>query len=271
MNITPDLKPLPPLDEDEQIEAPQMNFEYLLEDTVFFCDYPLLDLEQRITEQFSNLIDLEDDTDFFQVALNGFKYSLEVINTEFDEYTLERREILRNKYFQFINFMINTIEEKLTISIPDYETGLISRQETEYLIEKLYRFFVLKARKNFKKVIAKQLEKQLKPYEEDATKYLEKAQELIQDYFAIITTIDCETFLRTLNEQEIWDLYENGVIAGNFLRRYSARLYRHPDFVVEILNQVMIDLYFKNDTKEYLAEEAKIQWPKTLKNKRPQH
>ena len=159
----PKLKPLPPLDEDEEIEAGQMTYNFLLEDTVFFCDYPLLDLEQRIEEQFTNLIDMEDDTNFFQIALNGFKYSLEVIEVEFDEYTLERREILRNKYQQFINFMVDLIERKLTISIPDYETALLSRQEVEFLIEKIYHFFVLKGRKNFKKVIAKQLEKDLTP------------------------------------------------------------------------------------------------------------
>lgn len=254
----PKLKPLPPLDEDEQIEAGEMTYNYLLEDTVLFCDYPLLDLEKRIEEQFTNLIDMEDDSNYFQIAMEAFQYSFEVINVEFDEYTVERKEILRNKYFQFMNFMVDLIDRKLTIGIPDYETGILSRQEIEYIIDKIYRFFILNARKNFKKVITFDLSHHLKQYENNPTEYLEKAQELIQNYYAIITTIDCETFLKILKETEIFDLYESGIINGNFLRLYSARLYRHPDFVVEILNQLMINLYFKDGTKEYLMEDAKI-------------
>lgn len=245
-------------DDEEIIEGPQMTFNYLLEDTIFFGDYPLIDLEDRIKTQFETIIALEDDTNFFQIALNSFRYSLEVINVEFDEYTLERREILTSKYYQFINFMIELIEEKLTISIPDYESGMLLKDEIEYVIDQIYKFFVLKGRKNFKKVIATQIGRQLKPFENDPTTYLEKAQEIIQDYFGIITKIDCEQFLAILKADEIWELYETGVIVGNFLRKYSARLYRHHDFIVEILNQIMINLYFKDDTKTYLMEEAKL-------------
>lgn len=243
---------------EEEIQAPEMTFNYLLQDTVFFGDYPLEDLKLRIKEQFENYISMEDDSNFFEIALNSFQYSLEVIEVEFDEYTLERKELLSNMYLDFINYIINLIEEHLTVSIPDYETGLLSRAEAEYIINEVYKYFILKARKNFKKVITNELKGQLKSLEDNATKYLEKAQEIILNYGGIITQVSLPQFLQITKAEQIYELYENGQIIGNFLRRYSPRLYKHPDYLVEILNQLMIQLYFKDESKAYLMEEARI-------------
>ena len=243
---------------EEEIQAPEMTFNYLLQDTVFFGYYPIDDLKLRIKEQFENYITMEDDTNFFEIALNSFQYSLEVINVEFDEYTLERKELISNMYLDFINYIIELIETNLTISIPNYELGLLTRTETEYILNEIYKYFILKARKNFKKVITAELKGQLESLEQNPTKYLEKAQEIIMNYGGLISQVDIEQFLQITKAETIYDLYDSGEIIGNFLRRYSPRLYRHPDYLVEILNQLMIQLYFKDESKAYLMEEAKI-------------
>lgn len=240
-------------DDDEYEYRPVVQFDDLIKNTVLYSDYDLDDVKDRIRDQFSNYISTSDRTNYLNIMFRNFRYSRMVINQELDEYTPERSIALRNMYDEFIEFLEDIIESKLTISIVNYDTSLLNDEDIEFIYMTIYEFFILEARQNFKTVISNDIRKQIKGYT-DEEDYFNKAQELILYYSPMITTITCEDFLLTLKRDDIKQLYDMGVIAGNFFRKYSPKFYKNDEFLVEVLNQVMTMFNFKIDMNNFLHE-----------------
>ena len=246
------------IEDEYEEEAGIVSFQDALRSTVFFSDFDLDVIEEFIEDQFSNYIKAEDTTNYFEDTIQSFRYSEEVIEVEFDEYTQERREVLTEMYEEFIDFMIRLIEKKLKISIPGYETEELQKEDLEYIIDEIYKFFILNARKNFRTFITNSVIEELSDETtKDPATYFNLVDNSIQNYFSILP-VTCEEFLLALKQDQLMELYENGQIAGNFLRKYSPRLYNHDDFLTDILTQIMIKKFWQGEANEFLIERTKL-------------
>ena len=45
-------------------------------------------------------------------------------------------------------------------------------------------------------------------------------------------------FLKYRGDQEIIQFFENGKVVGNFLRKYTPKLYQNEEFEVELINYI---------------------------------
>ena len=252
---------------DEELEI--VSFQDALRSTVFFSDYDLDVLEEFIEDQFTNYTKGEDTTNYFEDTIQAFKYSEEVIEVEFDEYTQERRQALTEMYDEFIDFMVLLIEKKLKISIPDYEPERLPKEDLEYIIDEIYKFFILNARKNFRTFITNSVIEELSDeLIKDSGEYYNRATEVIQNYFSILP-ITPEEFLLKLKQDQLLELYSDGRIAGNFLQKYSPKLYRHDDLLVDILTQIMIKKFWQGEASDFLIERTLFKngkWTKASHN-----
>lgn len=234
-----------------------LQFDEVIKDTVFNCPFTPEELKQHIVDQFDSYINLFDHYNYFQEFLVSYKVSQEILDLEMDEYIQERAEALEEIYIGFICFMVSTIETNLGISIPEFETGIMDRQDTEYLIDEIYKTFILDGRKNLSKIIAVDVIKQLKSTK-NPDQAAEFAKEIINDYADKITFIDPEEFLMEIGKDNLMELYEDGIIAGNFFRRFSPHFDQNDDFRAEVLNRIILLLYYKDESKQFLLEGAKL-------------
>lgn len=244
------------MDEYDEENEP-ISLQDLLRDESFESAFRPEELKELIANQFDNYISLDDHVNYFQEFIVSFKVSIEKLNLEMDEYIQERTEILDEIYIDFICFMIELIERNLGISIPEFETGTMSDPDTEYLIDEIYKTFILDGRKNLMKVIATDIIKQLKSHK-DPEQAAEIAKEIINDYSDKITSISVEEFLIEIGKDNLAELYEDGILAGNFFRRFSPHFDNNEDFKSEIINQIIILLYYKDEQRKILTEGAKI-------------
>ena len=230
-----------------------MSFDQVLVDTVFNSPFSPDQFKNLISNQFDNYISTDNRINYFQEFLTAYKVSKEIIELEIDEYTDLRTEILNEIYKDFIDFMVQQIQDHFTISIPYYELGMLGSADTDYIIDELYKTFVLDARKNLTKAIVSDLLSQVTHYKnpDDAVPVI---KDILNDYANKITSISCEDFLMSIGKDNIVDLYDMGTIAGNFFRKFSPHFDSNEDLKIEILNQAIIVIYFKNDEMRKFLE-----------------
>ena len=53
--------------------------------------------------------------------------------------------------------------------------------------------------------------------------------------------------MRYCEDQNIIDQFENNKLTGNFLKKYSPRLYQFEEFEVDIINQIVLMQEFQED------------------------
>ena len=236
-----------------------LEFDEVMKDTVFNSPFTPDELKQLILNQFDNYISLFDTINYFQEFLIAYKVSREIIDLEMDEYIQERSDALEDIYNDFICFMIELILTHLSISIPAFESGTMAKSDIEYLIDEIYKTFILEGRNNLSKIIAVDVIKQLKRTKnpDEATQL---AKEIIDDYADKITSISIDDFLIEIGKDNLLDLYEDGIIAGNFFRRFSPHFEQNEDLRAEILNRIILLLYYKDEQKKFLLEGAKNKW-----------
>jgi bifunctional DNA-binding transcriptional regulator/antitoxin component of YhaV-PrlF toxin-antitoxin module len=137
----------------------------------------------------------------------------------------------------------------LTIAIRDLETDE-DDEEVEYVIKRLYEFFILGARKNFKTVISLDILSHMqKEYENDQV-FFQEINDQIDNYSPLVTVLTPNQFIQYCGDKEVLEIFENNKASGNFLRKYSPKLYQNDDFLVEIINRITMLHQFKQDMIE---------------------
>ncbi len=74
---------------------------------------------------------------------------------------------------------------------------------------------------------------------------------MLSNYTPIITVMGPQEFLRNCNDSDkVINLIESGRVTGNFMRKYSPRLYQNEEFECEIIAYItsVIELY--KETKD---------------------
>ena len=215
---------------------------------VFEGTTPFESILEGIEDQFADYVNLIDRTNYVDIFYKQYYASLDILNNDDSiEYPQDLKDKLDQMYNQFIGTLQQLFESRLTITIPVIEEGHLYRNEVEPILRKLYEFFILSARTNFKIVIGKDL---LEFIECSDVEYdLEVKMDDYSPFFKSITPL---RFLDIRKDTEISEMFNENQFVGNFLRKYSPKLYQNEDLKSEILNYVNTVISFK---KEVISEE----------------
>jgi hypothetical protein len=230
----------PPSALDDQTLADQtVDYSELIDESAFLGDYPIGTILEGITEQFNDYIDMEDKTNYVDIFYNQLHASYEAVNSDDgEEHPEEFIEVLDKIQQRFIDAMKAHFQLRLTLTLNDIESEEFDSDRIEYVIRRLYEFFILGAKNNFKVVIATDINSKIKTIIEDDKEYFDTLQEMLDNYSPIITVIGPMEFLRIRNDKEIIELFESNRVVGNFLRKYSPKLYQNEEFEVELINYI---------------------------------
>ena len=243
--------------ENGSIADEPVDYEGYIKDAAFVGEYPFAVIIEGIRNQFANYIATEDRTDYVDIFYNQYHNSYEV--AEEQDFPADCREALETYLDQFLAVMQELFSGKLTITLLDLDGETEDKDSVEDAIRKLYEFFILNARQNFKIAITRHCYKQIDPNLEDRLFY-SRIREVLYNYSPIITVMGPQEFLRYCNNSEpIIEMSESGRINGNFLRKYSPRLYQNEGYECEIIAYItsVIELYkeTKDITKAMVRKE----------------
>lgn len=236
-----------------------MDYSEMMRYNVFIGEYPFDAIMEGIEAQFQDYINIEDDTDYVEAFYNQMEISLEALTPgedENDDHMVELRNILENYKYIFVERVYKLINQRLTISIPAIEDGgdttAMSDDDIASIIHQIYDFFILNARANIKRVISVVARSKIDSsiLESDDDTYYERLKEIVGRFSPRIIDVTPTDFLKYCNATEIIGLYDEGLVAGNFLRNYSPKLYQNDEFEMEIIRDITIASSITNIMKD---------------------
>lgn len=110
-----------------------------VDDEIFLTDFPIEIIENSITSQFNNPFEFHS-RDYLQTFISQYEYSINNCNENEAEAIEEYRD-------QFIDFILNLFQKRLSIGIPNIEDYVDS--EVHETIHIIYRFFIQNIKRNF--------------------------------------------------------------------------------------------------------------------------
>ena len=214
---------------------PSINY---LHDEIGDHPFPLTAILDGLAYQFKNYIDLEDRTDYVKTFYNQYNTYMNP-NLDYDpnDYPRDLMEMVEENYHTFISHIQKLIKDHLTISIMELESESYHRKKIENILRIVYAYFILNARRNFTRVISRDVYGRFNL--DNVTP--ETLSPVVETYSPLILTIKPMDFLTISgkNGEKVKRLYDDGYISGNFLRKYSPRLYLYPDLEVDIINNIL--------------------------------
>lgn len=226
-----------------------INFDEYNEESVFLGEYPFEVILEGITSQFENYIGNEDTTNYVEIFYVQYHESIDYLNGDDIDNPDLKKEILYRRLDEFISKIAELFEVRLNISIADIDKGDLNLDKVEYIIMVLYDFFIMNARKNFLTVISKDIGNKINTIIEDNRTLMSTIDDMMRFYSPLIIDLSPIEFLRYINNKDVTELFENCEFTGNFLMKYSPRLYQFPEYEVEIVSQIISILELKEDLK----------------------
>ena len=237
-----------PVDDPISESESTVQYTHLIEESAFIGIYPFTVITEGLQKQFEDYINIEDTTNYVDVFFTQLRDSyLAIVENDGEEHPVEKREVLDKLYKKFIASISGLFNTRLTISFAHVEDETIDDPDLEFIIRRLYEFFILGAKNNFKVAIATDALTLLKGIGDDDKAFFQTLQGAMDRYSPLITSITPTQFLQYRGDQEVFDLFENGQVTGNFLRKYTPKLYQNEDFQVELVNYITMVHQFKQD------------------------
>lgn len=225
-----------------------IDYGLMVAESVFLGDMPFVEIINGIKEQFEDYINIEDKTNYVDIFYTQLQESINATNNDEEDHPIEINEVLDNMKDTFVNIMKDLFQLRLTISIMTIDDETTPEDEIELSIRVLYEYFILGARNNFKTVIQKDMIPKIGmiPNDQDDI-YFQRVEELLREYDPIVTCITPTEFIQFTGNNDILSMYDDGQVVGNFLRKYSAKLYKNDEFKTEIINSIIITQNLKED------------------------
>jgi len=239
------------------------DFSDIMRERVFLGNVPFNAILEGIKDQFENYLTTEDTFNYVDIYYHQRMISInEAPIPDGDGHKQELMEILDSIHMEFISTIQELFKLRLVIGIPELDANEFSI-DSEFLIRRLYEFFILSARENFRAVIALKVCEEVGALShqnntihlqgEDVTdvqknetidagspEFISNIVEELTKYHGIITCITPDVFLKIRGDETIRALYEEGYFNGNFLTKYSPKLYQNEDLKIEIINRIML-------------------------------
>lgn len=224
----------------------------MIAESAFIGDIPYDTIKEVITEQFNDYINMDDETNYVDLFYEQLYTSYEKVRSDdSEEHPMEIIDALDKIKEDFIEMMTDLFDQRLTIHL-SIDDKLTSDDDIEYVIRRLYEFFILDAKNNFKVVIAKDMIPKLKNIEDDR-EYFNKVRSELSNYSPLIICMGADKFLSYKGDEEVQEIFNDGKATGNFLRKYSAKLYQNEEFEVEIINYITL----LNDFRKEITDGTK--------------
>lgn len=233
--------------EDQSIADLPITHADIVKENAFIGDIPLDVIMEGIETQFDDYINLEDKSNYVDIFYDQLHASYEAADDSetFKEDIIKTLDDIQQK---FIDKMIDLFNVRLTLTIADVESESVDLDDLEFIIRRLYEFFILDARNNFKVAIAYDARMKIGRQIPDHREYMRTINNLMtNNYSPLITTFGPMEFLKYRGDQEMIQLFETGKVVGNFLRKYSPKFYKNEEFEVEVINYITMIQQIKEE------------------------
>lgn len=233
---------------DESLLSKTIDYNSIMQEEAFIGEYPFNAILSGIENQFLDYINLEDDTNYVDIFYDQMSKSRQLLESnDEDDHGMEITEILDNLTDQFIQKMYDLFRLRLMITIECIDSESIDYDKLEGILKVSYNFFILNAKDNFTKVITKDIMKTLPRCNDDDEYFREVDTQMIR-YSPLIMNMKMNEFFDYIpNSEDIKEMFENGDLLGNFLRKYSPKLYENEEFHAELVSNIIILQEFKDE------------------------
>lgn len=228
----------------------------LIGEDVFIGGTPYDTIIEGLTDQFNNYMKTTDATDYVDIFYDQMELSYRVIDDDEEEdHPIEKKEILDQMYDKFIAAIYDLIKVRLSLVIPDLEEGgNPDKDSIEYIIRKVYEVFILNARNTIKIAISADVMNKFINTSELSNlpdnQYFKRLNEILDDLYTPLLQMTPQEFLRYQHDDELLELFNDiDLINGNFLRRYTPKLYENEEFRVDLINYITMMENFKEDLR----------------------
>ena len=230
--------------------------EELVTTNAFVGKIPLDVLLEGIKNQFSDYIELPDNTNYVEIFYQQLADSYANAEDDYEEHPAEIKEFLDDIKQQFVQTMLSLFDTKLALSVPSAEDT--DDEQMELIIHTVYEGLILNARKNFMTAITKdilsKIDTQL-PAEYTDDQWYDTIKSMLEGYSPIIVEISPVMFLRYIGNEDLRTMYEEeSMITGNFLRKYSPRLFQNEEFEIELISNITLTKDVKEDLHASTAD-----------------
>ena len=234
-----------------------IQYTHLIQERAFLGVYPFATILEGIQKQFQDYINMGDANNYVDIFFSQLQDSFDAVNNnDAEDHPVEIREVLNNIYGNFIDNVKLLFNDRLNISIIDIEDDNIHDPDLEFVIRRMYEFFILDARDNFKVVITTDILQLIKDIGDDDDAFFRAIDEAMDRYTPLLTSVTPSQFLKYRGDQEVCDLFENHRVNGNFLKKYTPKLYMNDDFQVELINYITMVHQFRGDVASVNKEES---------------
>lgn len=208
----------------------------IIQDRAFRGEFSYDNIKESIINQANDYMNIEDRNDYITIFFEQYHKSCDfALSDDLEEYKDDAIDYLNNLKDQFLTFMDELIEKRLNITINE---DRFDEYDHEWIVSKLYQFFFIDARDNFKTCISLDVTNRMTNEAElDDKEYFDTIQDLMNLYTPLLTMTPTE-FLKYRGDEEIIELFDSGVVCGNFLTKYSPKLYANEEFQVELINHI---------------------------------
>lgn len=242
-----EFQPLSAMEDQSNADLPITHAD-VVKENVFIGSTPLDVIMEGIETQFEDYINMEDKSNYVDIFYDQLHASYEAANDDTETFKEDMIKMLDDIQQKFIDKMVELFRVRLTITITDVESESIDLDDLEFTIRRLYEFFILGARNNFKVVIASDAKARAAQSIHDHRAYMKLINNLMTgSYSPLITTFGPMEFLKYRGDQEMIQLFETGKVAGNFLRKYSPKFYKNEEFEVEVINYITMIQQIKEE------------------------
>ncbi len=228
-----------------------MDYSELFSDSVFLGEVPFDSIVEGLNNQFSDYINMEDKTDYVDIFYNQYVMSkTAVLTDEGEEHPQELIEALEKLFDKFLDTIDNLFKLRLTISIIE-EGETVDFDSLEFRIRKVYGVFILDGRKNLKNAISKNMASRINVNEIDNdTAYFKTVDTLINSFYSpLITGFTPTQFIDYIGDDDLKSLFDEGDVTGNFLRKYTPKLYQNDEFRCELINDFVLIQQFGKEIR----------------------
>lgn len=225
------------VNDDEELSA---DYSDIISRSAFLGEYPFDSIIEGIKGQFQDYIGTKDQLDYVDIFYDQMKASMDELKSDVsEEHPQEILEALTRLKDQFVSTVFELFESYLTVTIKTVDDESTEEDEVEVAIRIAYKFFILDARDNFSHVIVKKLYPEVCTIQDDIEFY-NRIDELLRDYDPFVRAITPTEFLQLCDADDIINMYDSGDLIGNFLRKYSAKLYKNESFKINVVNDIVI-------------------------------
>lgn len=218
----------------------------------FLGEYSIDTIFNGLREQFSNYINTEDHDHYVHIFYKQLNDSYNRNEEVDDEHLSDRKEYLDTIMNKFRDLMVQLFELHLNISCDNLINA--NYENDVFVFMRLYEFFILQASRNFKTVISADLNANLEDNLTEDQYFYQVQTLLVEEYSPLITTITPINFLRYIGDEDVIEIFESCIVTGNFLTKYTAKLYENESYKIELINSITTYKLFMQEKLQELKQ-----------------